>query len=42
LLLNVSPVRVRQIEQRAFEKVRRELRRRYGVTAQDVKAITAR
>jgi DNA-directed RNA polymerase sigma subunit (sigma70/sigma32) len=41
LLLNVSPVRVRQIEQRAFEKIRSELKIRYGITAADIRAITA-
>ena len=38
VLLGVSAARVRQIERRAFEKIRRELKRRYGITAADVKA----
>lgn len=40
-ILRVSPVRVRQIEQRAFEKIRSELKMRYGITAADIWAITA-
>ena len=40
-VLGVSPQRVRQIEQRAFEKIRRELKRRYHVTVDDVKEITS-
>jgi DNA-directed RNA polymerase sigma subunit (sigma70/sigma32) len=37
--LGVSSGRIRQIEQRAFEKIRRELERRYHVTADDVRDI---
>jgi DNA-directed RNA polymerase sigma subunit (sigma70/sigma32) len=40
-VLGVSPQRVRQIEQRAFEKIRRELKRQFGITAADVKGITS-
>jgi hypothetical protein len=39
--LGVSSGRIRQIEQRAFEKIRRELKRRHGITAADVKEITS-